>query len=713
VIHRNTMRARILTALLGLSVIALVGFTAVAMRGFWSLGRLAISRDASLGTAAIKACSRTLDEMMRADLRALATDQAKILDEELAKIEDSTGELAESIELSWDDPKALPSLPSYGTDARPPDPTGTSVYYRSPAGTADGDALVPSSLDALLAPVARENPNIDVVEVGTAAGSLRALPWMDHLTPPVGRDAYDPRERPWYRRAMEKGSAGWTMPYLSAGSAALQLTYSVPLRHDGKIVAVLGIALDLDKVIRTRLATQLGSSGEAILVDRDFHLVARKGFTPRGLIVNGDDAIVPVAFVVDDLEALTAQVGKKNTEAVETKENGERVLLSPAAVERVPLIVLLEQRAGQVLDPVAERTSEAIKKSTTAVQARVREERRDATIELGLIFALVLLAVIWVAMRMARGITAPLTRLEAGARRMGAGDLSDRVEVRSGDEIESLAATLNKMAEDLLTRMRALKETTALQERIESELRVARDIQAGLMPRTFPPFPDRPEFDLAATMIPAREVGGDLYDFFFVDDRRLCFLVGDVSDKSVPAALYMMVAKFLFQMEARTTRAPGEILERANKTLAADNEKCMFITVFCAILDTQTGDLLTASAGHNPPVLMAAGAAPRLFTEVPRGFVVGPLEDSRYQTFTTKLGKGDRILLYTDGVTEAIDPEGALYGESRLLELATKRASATAQELVDGLRDDVNRFARGAAQADDITILALRYDGPR
>jgi len=255
------------------------------------------------------------------------------------------------------------------------------------------------------------------------------------------------------------------------------------------------------------------------------------------------------------------------------------------------------------------------------------------------------------------------------------------------------------------------REVQTARERIESELAIATEIQTSVLPRTFPPFPDRPEFDIYACMRPAREVGGDFYDFFFIDDEQFCFVIGDVSDKGVPAALFMMMARTHLRTAASLDPDPSAMLERANQLLNADNASCMFVTVLCVRLNVRTGELRAANAGHNPP-LLGRSAGEASYHRIPAGFVAGGMPGTRYPAASLTLSPGDLIYLYTDGVTEARNGDAALYGDKRLLETFTRLSALAPQALVEAVLADVQGFAAGAPQSDDITMLALRYRGP-
>jgi sigma-B regulation protein RsbU (phosphoserine phosphatase) len=247
-------------------------------------------------------------------------------------------------------------------------------------------------------------------------------------------------------------------------------------------------------------------------------------------------------------------------------------------------------------------------------------------------------------------------------------------------------------------------------ERMEQELNVGRDIQLGMLPRTFPAFPDRDEFSIHAALYPAREVGGDFYDFFLVDHDRLCFCVGDVSGKGVPAALFMAVTRTLIKSRAADDPSTGSILTHVNDELVKDNGECMFVTVFLGILHTGTGEVTFANAGHNPPYIKRAdGGIERLETE--KTCVVGVLEDMTFGEGRILMAPGDTMVLYTDGVTEAMDPEQRLFSEPRLADTLSSGTQPSPRALVEEIAAEVRRFEGGTEQSDDITLLALGYLG--
>ena len=244
----------------------------------------------------------------------------------------------------------------------------------------------------------------------------------------------------------------------------------------------------------------------------------------------------------------------------------------------------------------------------------------------------------------------------------------------------------------------------------QTELQVAADIQESVLPHVFPPFPDRHEFDLYASMTPAREIGGDFYDFIMVDDDHLAFLVADVSDKGTPAALFMMSTKNLINYRTRQGGTPAEILTDVNAHVARNNESQMFVTVWMGILDLKSGVLTCTNAGHENPAVCGSDGVFRIFRDK-HGMIVGAMEKAKYRDYEITMEPGSKIFVYTDGVPDASDAAGERYGTNRLEAALNRIASGSPEEILHDIRTDIDAFVNGAKQFDDLTMLCLMYKG--
>lgn len=303
----------------------------------------------------------------------------------------------------------------------------------------------------------------------------------------------------------------------------------------------------------------------------------------------------------------------------------------------------------------------------------------------------------------------PLDMLHDVAEKVARGDLSCQISVKSKDEIGDLARSFNKMTEDLKHYIKDLEESTKAKERIQSELMIANQIQTSMLPRIFPAFPNNKEFDIYAIMDPAKEVGGDFYDFFLIDKDKLCLIIGDVSGKGVPAALFMVICKILIKREALQGIPPEKIMYNVNNILCPDNDTCMFATVFCAILNINSGELQIVNAGHNTPLLLTENKEFEFYKTKVNTFI-GAMENINFVPAKTILKCNDIIFLYTDGVTEAMNINNELFSEERLKNILVKYKNESIEQIVQKVRAEVAAFANGAEQSDDITILALKYN---
>ena len=285
---------------------------------------------------------------------------------------------------------------------------------------------------------------------------------------------------------------------------------------------------------------------------------------------------------------------------------------------------------------------------------------------------------------------------------------SIEISVKTGNEIEELFDSFKQMYKDVKDYIGKLSTLTAEKERIGAELDIAKHIQASMLPCIFPAFPERKEIDIFATMDPAKEVGGDFYDFFMVDDTHLAIVMADVSGKGVPAALFMVIGKTLIKDHTIPDRDLGEVFTAVNNLLCEANSEGLFITAFEGVLDLVTGEFTFVNAGHEMPFICKADGNFEPY-KIKAGFVLAGMEDMKYKAGTMQLDVGDKIFQYTDGVTEATNINNELYGMDRLGEILNKVKLGTPHEILPAIKRDIDEFVGEAPQFDDITMLCLEY----
>ena len=344
--------------------------------------------------------------------------------------------------------------------------------------------------------------------------------------------------------------------------------------------------------------------------------------------------------------------------------------------------------------------------------ARVRQAYvRDV---LWVLIILTLIAVNLVGFYLSRSLILPIKTITEEASRFASENVTvgQRLTetIRNEDEIGVLADSIDRMEEQITSYVENLTRITAEKERIGTELGMARQIQASMMPSIFPAFPDRQEFDIYATMEPAKEVGGDFYDFFLIDDDHLCMVMADVSGKGIPAALFMMVTKVILQSCAMLGKSAVEILTKTNEALCSNNTYAMFVTIWVGILEISTGKLTAANAGHEYPVVKNAGDSFKILRDK-HGFVIGGMSSAKYTEYELQLKPGTKLFVYTDGVPEATNADGKMFGTDRMLAALNHDPAAEPKQILKNVRKSIDSFVQGAEKFDDLTMLCLEYKG--
>lgn len=509
----------------------------------------------------------------------------------------------------------------------------------------------------------------------------------------LGGADYNYFAKDWYQLARELNRSIWTEPYHDEGGGGiLMVTYSAPFSRrtprGPQLTGVVTADIDLAWLQRMIADVRVLTSGRVFLLSRYGVYIAHPD---SELVMNETIFTHAENLGLASLHDLGRDMVAGKAGFMEFSDlpgvGAAYVAFEPLPEESWSLGVVL---------PKDELLAEA-------------NRATRVMIGIGVAGFVVLAGVVLV---VSGSITRPLRVLTRAAGGIADGNLDQALPtIPPGDEIGNLAASFERMRQSLKEHIATLTATTAAKERIESELRIAHDIQMSILPKIFPPFPDRPELDVFASILPAREVGGDLYDFFFVEEHRFCFLVGDVSGKGVPAAFFMAVTKTLIKVVAERGLPPGEILTKINDDLSSDNESCMFVTLFLAILDTRTGELEYANAGHNPPLLLRVGLAPAWIESLEEP-MAGAMPGVEFSTASLTMAPGDALLVFTDGVSEAMNESGELYTEARLMRTVAARPQAHSQELIRTVASSVKAWAKTAEQSDDITMLAVRYHGP-
>jgi sigma-B regulation protein RsbU (phosphoserine phosphatase) len=499
----------------------------------------------------------------------------------------------------------------------------------------------------------------------------------------LATDAYRYWEHDWYFRPLLAREPSWSEPYFDEGGGnVVMVTYSVPVFGGPAGEGARGVVtadLQLDWLAELVRKFRVGRSGYAVLLSREGRLLAHPDLPRVGVTLAEDLEPGIRRRTVPIVQRMMS--GRKGFEPIVLDGREYRLTYAPMRSTGWSLAALYPEDELMAGAQRLARVQGAVGVAGLAILA----------------VAVVILS---------RRLTAPLRELAGQAHQLAAGDLDVAIAApRSRDELGELTAAFSNMRDSLKARIRELQEATALRERLESELRIARRIQMGLLPESEGGGPGE-GYAFSACLVPARAIGGDLYDQF-VRDGKLYFLAADVSGKGIPAALFMARAKTLFEAVAADETEPAVILDRVNRGLLRENEEGMFVTGICGVLDVASGDLALAVAGHDPPFL--AGAGPPAPLKVEGGPVMGLMHHAAFPKNRLRLKPGEQVVVFTDGVPEARDESESFFGPERLGQAVARSSAGGAKAVTTGLLESVRAFAGGAPQADDITIFTLQY----
>ena len=516
------------------------------------------------------------------------------------------------------------------------------------------------------------------------------------------------RERLWYTGAVESGKLYFTDVTTDLLTGEVSIMCSVPVYCQGELVAVIGADLFLNDV--SRAVNSTASNGRFVcIVNQDGHVL----FSPQK---EGSFQVLPVEQARDLRQSNYVELAKfvvdslaRNTELRLIDVDGESFYVVGAPIENVGWAVL-----SVVPEALADQPAEAMLSEFDSIQrhasTRFNTGINNAKTTILVLLAAVVLTAITAAMLLSKRIVKPLEAITHKVMSLGGDNLQFQMEdeYRTHDEIEALAESFAMLSGKTVQYISEVERVTAEKERIGTELALATRIQADMLPNIYPAFPDHPEFDIYATMDPAKEVGGDFYDFFLIDEDHLCVFIADVSGKGIPAALFMMASMIMLANNAQMGKSPAQILHDTNTAICANNREEMFVTVWLGILELSTGKLTAANAGHEFPAVKQPDGGFELFKDK-HGFVIGGMDGVNYKEYEIELQPGSKLFIYTDGVPEATSSESELFGTDRMLAALNVDPEASPKEILENVRRAVDGFVKEAEQFDDLTMLCVDY----
>ena len=653
------------------------------------------------------------DEIDR-DLRRSNRIEAQFADKVFADAQNRVSFLASYATELFDDPEAFNPMPYAAPD--PADDGTMTVKVIFAGGVDQNDPAVTSRIGlvanlsevmiSLCKAVGMENIYIGLPEGVLVSASKTSSTWF--------KDGelreYDPRGRIWYQQAVQARGLIFTDGEYDANTGQYCVECAMPVyAQEGGLQAVIGMDLFLDEILQ--VISDSATDGEySLLVSKDGKAVlpmqAEVFPMPR------EDREADLRKSRNELLSQAVSIAMKGEEVDVTRgqlEDGEYYIIATPITTTGWVLVSAYDYS------VVDTTTVLLKSSLLSIgdealeeyQKQMAREQTKAMLMVAAVLVLTLGGAAFIGTR----IVKPLNTITKRISELNEGNLEFKMEdsFRTGDEVQALAESFSSLSCKTKEYMDKVVKVTAERERFEAELTLANQIQTTMMPHLFPAFPDRNEFDIFASMDPAKEVGGDFYDFFLIDDDHLCMVMADVSGKGVPAALFMMSSKIIISSNAAAGKTPARVLNDTNTALCANGQQDMFVTVWIGILEISTGILTAANGGHEYPVLMRDGHF-ELFKDV-HGFLVGGVPGMQYKDYEIRMKPGDKLFVYTDGLPEAQDRDRKMFGLDRMVEALNRNAASKPEILLEKVRKAVDDYVGDAEQFDDLTMLCMEYKG--
>jgi sigma-B regulation protein RsbU (phosphoserine phosphatase) len=692
---------KILLVFFLLSILSLLASGIFAFITISDVGFLAEQDSISLGNQAVGEATQALQNAAEKYLTRMAYDEAEITN---VLFEDTITEmeiLAAQAETVGHNQPLNPMTRVYPREIQPADPAEGTVIFFAPgtfAATVSEEYQALGGMSDILKAVYYADANMTSVYVATDSGITIMYPWRG-----FGNGTIDVRNREWFTHAKSTGGVYWSKPYVDSAGQGLVVTASKAVNTKFG-TWIVGSDVTVDEINSAFLNKTLSGRGYAVLMDSKGNIISRPGLSAEMAGTEGKYIQEnPFRSTDTTFSAISRNITSGIVGIEKIRYGDAEIYIAYAPVRALNWSYAISMPVNEVTAPI-ESTREQISSATAKTSARINAQTdRIRDIFAALILALIVVVAI-LAVFLARMITRPIEALKEGASAIGHGNLDYQVRLDTRDEFADLARSFNQMAGDLKQNIEDLRRTTAEKERYTKELEIAKEIQVSFLPEMIPQIQG---YDLAATSIPAMEIGGDLYDFIPMENGNWGIVIADVSGKSISAALYMALSRTLFHAGASEHPHPVSAVQWVNRMLFDDGRSGMFITVFYGILDPVSKVFTYVNAGHNPPLLLKKTEEKARYLEG-KNIALGVLPEVNAQSQDIKLGPGDILLMYTDGVTEAFNNQDQDFGEERLVTYLEKNRNLTARELLEGILAEVCLFRGNAPQSDDITLLILR-----
>ena len=695
---KKTIRQSIQKMALQVSIAALVVTIAVGVVSMLNIKKRVISDSARLGESAAENSAGILKEQIESNLLTITESKAEYASSQFGRLAGYVRQYASYLHYLY-----LNEEQYNPVEVLPPDNknAGKLVLMRDFANdnirlpdVKDEIGLLGNVEPMFASAMSVDGDIITTIYLGTESGVM--ISYDKYSDSGESQGNYNFFESSWYTQAKEAETLIFTDTYLDGYGRGETISCAAPFYDAAdNFAGVVSMDVLISDINDSVIAMDYVNGAYAFLLDTNGKVIAApEAFrdTAGNNIVTDDNA---------RLHGIADQIlsGKSGIAAT------DQAYYAYAPIEGIDWILgvyfptsVITEKTDDITAVISENTSDTAQSIQNSILLAI-------TIFVAG-FIIIVIGVYFISKVFADRVVQPLQILQKDVQMISKGNLEHRAKIIQDDEIGELANAFNNMSASLQEYIKNLSSVMAEKERIGAELNVATQIQADMLPSIFPAFPEREEFDIYATMQPAKEVGGDFYDFFLIDDDHLAVVIADVSGKGVPAALFMVIAKTLLKNRAQMGDSPAKVLEVVNNQLCENNKAEMFVTVWFGVMQISTGKIVAANAGHEKPIIRKADGEFEIFKDK-HGFVMGGMEGMKYKEYELEIEKGGCLFVYTDGVPEATSSDSELFGMERLVQVLNEEKDAPLPDILKSVKGSIDKFVKDAPQFDDITMLAL------
>lgn len=717
-----SIRKRILTVLLSSCLLSIILTSLIAFKAIYDTRELTLSIGNEIIFQAAENSQEALIQRAKLALEQTAFDKANELDENLGKVKKDVIILSNMMTNIASNPEEYHSRNIFEPSKNDIDKITAQLLFSSEVVDKSSPILrqeigLTANIQDFLIQI---NTNSNVIISSYVASKNGFTIMVDRFAgrkfqnSDIKPDFYNATSRPWYIQAKKEDKTIFTDIVIDALGGGPCIICATPYYANGQFVGVVGMGTFLDNINEIILNTKIGDNGFGFVINKQGQIIASPHTT--GDLITGINNIKDLRQSTNtSLADAVQKIINEKAGLTEANIDGKDYYLAYAPMKNTDWYFVTAMEVDTVIAP-AKETHENIINIATEYMDNLSEKTKMTVIGMIISISILLFFITYIGWSLADYLTKPIRQLSKGVQQIAMGNFNGKLNIHTGDEIESLAISFNAMTTELQTYIKNLEQITAEKERIATELNVATNIQKNMLPCIFPPYPDRKDFDIYAVMYPAKEVGGDFYDFYLLDENHLVITIADVSDKGIPAAMFMVITKTILKNFAMSMTSPDDfsaVVQCANRQLCENNEEMMFVTVFMGMLDLKTGKFIYVNAGHTPPMIRHKHKDDSTFEYLPveKNCVLGINEEAQFKQQEVYLKQGDELFLYTDGVTEAINKEKKLYSIERLYSNLNKiNQKSSCQDILRDVKLSIDEFAQGMYQSDDITMLAIKLN---